>query len=59
MKMTTTQKLTSALVYVTLATISISSTPLFAQASNPRVNNERPEKVKGQTKRIHPHALKL
>lgn len=28
-------------------------------ASNPRVNNERPEKVKGQIKRIHPHALKL
>ena len=32
---------------------------LFAQASKPRVNNERPEKVTGQVKRIHPHALKL
>jgi alkaline phosphatase D len=32
---------------------------IFAQASKPRVNNEKPEKAKGQVKRIHPHALKL
>ncbi len=31
---------------------------LYGQASNPRVNNEKPEKGK-QSKRIHPHALKL
>ena len=31
---------------------------LFAQASNLRVNNEKPEKG-GQSKRIHPHGLKL
>jgi alkaline phosphatase D len=31
----------------------------LGQASKPRVNNENPEKVKGQVKRIHPHALKL
>ena len=32
---------------------------LFAQASKPKVNNEKPTKVTGQIKRIHPHALKL
>lgn len=32
---------------------------LFGQASPPRPNNEKPEKVTGQVKRIHPHALKL
>ena len=32
---------------------------LFAQASKLRVNNEKPTKVTGQVKRIHPHALKL
>ena len=31
---------------------------LFAQSSNLRVNNEKPEKG-GQSKRIHPHGLKL
>ena len=31
---------------------------LHGQASKPRVNNEKPEKGK-QSKRIHPHALKL
>lgn len=37
-----------------------SMTPsLKAQASNPRPNNEKPEKVTGQVKRIHPYALKL
>ena len=29
------------------------------QASKPWVNNERPAKISGQIKRIHPHALKL
>ena len=29
-----------------------------SQASNPNVNNEKPEKG-SQAKRIHPHALKL
>ena len=32
---------------------------LFAQASDPKPNNEKPAKVTGQVKRIHPHALKL
>ena len=31
---------------------------LHGQASKPKVNNEKPEKGK-QSKRIHPHALKL
>ena len=43
-------------LFVTLAMMSASG--LFAQASNPRVNNEKPEKG-NQAKRIHPHALKL
>ncbi|MBT4666193.1 MAG: alkaline phosphatase family protein, partial [Opitutae bacterium] len=39
--------------------VAMSSGPeLFAQASNLRVNNEKPEKG-GQSKRIHPHGLKL
>ncbi|MGB2454034.1 MAG: alkaline phosphatase D family protein, partial [Akkermansiaceae bacterium] len=42
----------------TAATITAPSV-IFAQASKPRVNNEKPEKAKGQVKRIHPHALKL
>ena len=42
-----------------LAIASITSRPLFAQASKPKVNNEKPAKVTGQVKRIHPHALKL
>ena len=37
----------------------MSTLPVFGQASKPRVNNEKAEKVKGQVKRIHPHALKL
>ena len=32
---------------------------LFGQASPPNPNNEKPAKVTGQVKRIHPHALKL
>lgn len=43
------------------ATITAIAAPsaIFAQASKPRPNNEKAEKVKGQIKRIHPHALKL
>ena len=39
--------------------ISFTNSSLFAQASSPRVNNEKPTKATGQVKRIHPHALKL
>lgn len=46
------------ILVVTAATITAPSV-IFAQASKPRVNNEKPEKAKGQVKRIHPHALKL
>ena len=38
--------------------ICLNAPQLFAQASKPRVNNEKPEKG-NQVKRIHPHALKL
>lgn len=48
---------TALLIFALLA--STSTTPLFGQASKPRVNNEKPTKLTGQTKRIHPHALKL
>ena len=42
-----------------LVVVAMSSgSGLLAQASNLRVNNETPEKG-GQSKRIHPHALKL
>lgn len=46
------------ILVATAATITAPSV-IFAQASKPRVNNEKPEKAKGQVKRIHPHALKL
>ena len=46
------------ILVATAATITAPSLT-FAQASKPRVNNEKPEKSKGQVKRIHPHALKL
>ena len=46
------------ILVATAATITAPSV-VFAQASKPRVNNEKPEKAKGQVKRIHPHALKL
>lgn len=45
-------------VTLLLATGMLAQSAL-GQASTPRVNNEKPEKVKGQIKRIHPHALKL
>ena len=38
--------------------ICLNAPQLFAQASKPRVNNEKPEKG-NQVKRMHPHALKL
>ena len=44
---------------VTTAALLAVPSSAFAQASKPNVNNEKPEKVKGQIKRIHPHALKL
>ncbi|MBT4798675.1 MAG: alkaline phosphatase family protein [Verrucomicrobia bacterium] len=47
------------LILVATAAIITAPSVIFAQASKPRVNNEKPEKVKGQVKRIHPHALKL
>lgn len=47
------------LILVATATTITASSVIFAQASKPRVNNEKPEKAKGQVKRIHPHALKL
>ena len=46
-----------ALLFLSLLA-SATGPQLFAQASNPRVNNEKPEKG-GQSKRIHPHGLKL
>ena len=57
--MTIKKRITNLLIPVVLATTATVAPPLFAQASNPRVNNEKPAKVTGQTKRIHPHALKL
>jgi alkaline phosphatase D len=47
------------LILVATAAIITAPSVIFAQASKPRVNNEKPEKAKGQVKRIHPHALKL
>ena len=47
-----------SILVATAAAITVPSVT-FAQASKPRVNNEKPEKSKGQVKRIHPHALKL
>ena len=46
-------------ILLAAAALIVVPTSLFGQASKPRVNNEKPEKVKGQIKRIHPHALKL
>ena len=50
---------TGLLLCSLFTTASITTSPLFAQASKPKVNNEKPTKVTGQVKRIHPHALKL
>ena len=50
---------TKFLAATILAFLPLGAPSLLAQASKPRVNNERAEKPKGQVKRIHPHALKL
>ena len=52
-------RITNTLLVIVLAMTSFRTPSLFAQASKPRVNNEKPTKVTGQVKRIHPHALKL
>ena len=49
----------SKLILVATAASITAPSVTLGQASKPRVNNEKPEKVKGQVKRIHPHALKL
>ena len=46
------------LLSLSVIAISLNTPQLFAQASKPRVNNEKPEKG-NQVKRMHPHALKL
>ena len=50
--------LTPVLLFLAMLAVPLIGTRLFAQASNLRVNNEKPEKG-GQSKRIHPHGLKL
>ena len=52
-------RLNQVTMLVVLIFSFMTSAQLFAQASKPRVNNEKPEKSTGQVKRIHPHALKL
>ena len=47
-----------ALLFLAMFTVNTIGPQLFAQASNLRVNNEKPEQG-GQSKRIHPHGLKL
>lgn len=42
-----------------LAITFVFTASLWAQASKPRVDNEKPAQARGQVKRIHPHALKL
>ena len=46
------------LLPLSVIAISLNAPQLFAQASKPRVNNEKPTQRK-QVKRMHPHALKL
>ena len=46
------------LLLISLVTTSANGPQLFAQASNLKVNNEKPQK-RDQVKRMHPHALKL
>ncbi|MEM1442783.1 MAG: alkaline phosphatase D family protein [Verrucomicrobiota bacterium] len=41
------------------AILCVLSPSVFAEASKPKPNNEKAEKVTGQIKRIHPYALKL
>ncbi len=49
---------TPVLLFLAILAVNTAGPHLFAQASNLRVNNEKPEKG-GQSKRIHPHGLKL
>ena len=49
---------TPLLLCLAILTVKTTGPQLFAQASTPKVNNEKPEKG-SQAKRIHPHALKL
>ena len=49
---------TPVLLFLAMFAVNTAGPHLFAQASNLRVNNEKPEKG-GQSKRIHPHGLKL
>lgn len=50
----------SSLVAAIFVALTASMAPsLFAEASKPKPNNEKPAKVTGQVKRIHPYALKL
>ncbi|MEM0896576.1 MAG: alkaline phosphatase D family protein [Verrucomicrobiota bacterium] len=44
---------------LTFLTTAAPAPSLFAQASTPKPNNEKPAKITGQLKRIHPYALKL
>lgn len=54
------QRLSTYLISSVISFASVFFAPsLMAQASDPKPNNEKPEKVTGQIKRIHPHALKL
>jgi alkaline phosphatase D len=57
--MRTGKKITKRFHLLLGAALALSTPFASGQASKPRVNNEKPEKVKGQVKRIHPHALKL
>ena len=49
---------TPLLLCLAMLAVKMTGPQLFSQASSLRVNNEKPEKG-GQSKRIHPHGLKL
>ncbi len=58
MRTTTGRFLLKPILFLAVLVTSMNVDQLHGQASKPRVNNEKPEKGK-QSKRIHPHALKL
>ena len=58
MRTTTGRFLLKPILFLAVLVTCINVDQLYGQASKPRVNNEKPEKGK-QSKRIHPHALKL
>lgn len=58
MRTTTGRFLLKPILFLAVLVTCINVGQLYGQASKPRVNNEKPEKGK-QSKRIHPHALKL